>query len=130
MTRQYRKYADIDAVFAANPVTGDVSLRTDEQAVKFSIKNLVLTMNYERPFNSSIGSQIKNYLFEPMDVTTKTLMREVISQTIENHEPRVVLQDVVIYDKPDDHEVVINIMFKIINTEKPLSLTFALERSR
>lgn len=130
MTRQYRKYADIDAVFAANPVTGDVSLRTDEQAVKFSIKNLILTMNYERPFDSSIGSQIKNYLFEPMDVTTKTLMQQVISQTIENHEPRVVLQDVVIYDKPDDHEVVINIMFKIINTEKPLSLTFALERSR
>lgn len=130
MARQTRKYADLDAVFTPNPVTGDLSLRTDEAAVKFAIKNLILTRNYERPFDSSIGSQLKRYLFEPMDNTTIILMRQVIAQTITNHEPRVDLISIGINSREDSNELTVTVNFKIKNTEKPLTLTLALDRTR
>lgn len=130
MSRTYRKYTDLDAVFAANPVTGDLSLRKDESAVKFAIKNLVLTKNFERPFDSSIGSQVSNLLFSPMDETTVIVMKQAIAQTIENHEPRVDIIDIDVKPKYDGNEISINIVFKIKNTEKPLNVTFALDRTR
>ena len=130
MTRQQRPYADIDALFAANPTTGDIALRRNEAAVKFAIKNLVLTRNYERPFDSSIGSQVSQLLFEPMDYTTTIIMSEMITQTITNHEPRVDLLAVEVQPNEEKNELVINISFRLKNTERPLNVTFALERSR
>lgn len=130
MERQHRPYADIDAAFKPNPATGDISLRKNEAAVKFALKNLILTRNYERPFDSSIGSQISQLLFEPMSYSTITILREMIMQTILNHEPRVDLLDVEVKPIEDRNELTINIMFRIKNTEKPLNVTFALERSR
>jgi phage baseplate assembly protein W len=127
--RQVRKYSDLDAVFLPNPVTGDIAIREDAAAVKFAIKNLILTQNFERPFDSSIGSPIRRFMFENIDTRTLIVLKELIAQTIENHEPRV---DLISTDiKPDgDHSVVINIMFRIKNTDKPLSLSIALDRTR
>lgn len=130
MTRQYRRYSDIDAVFAANPITRDISLRKDEQAIKFSIKNLVLTRNFERPFNSSIGSQLSQFLFEPIDDTTLILMKQVIANTIKNHEPRVIVTSINIDAESERNELSVNINFKIINTDRPYNINFALERTR
>lgn len=130
MTRNTRKYSDLDATFLASPVSGDLSLRLDEQAIKFAVKNLVLTRNFERPFDSSIGSQVNNYLFELMDDSSIIVLKEVISRTIQNHEPRVVLNDVKIEAKNDSNELVITILFRIINSERPLSVTIVLERTR
>jgi hypothetical protein len=130
MARKYRNYSDIDATFAANPITGDISLRKDEQAIKFSIKNLVLTRNYERPFDSSIGSQLNRFLFELIDDTTIIIMKQVILNAITNHEPRVTVTSINIDAKPDNNEVMVNINFKIKNTEKPFNITFALDRTR
>lgn len=130
MPRQYRLYSDLDAVFAANPVTRDVTIRKDEAAVKFSLKNLILTRNYERPFDSSIGTQLTRFLFEPMDALTINIMKQSIAQTILNHEPRVDLTDIVINAKPDVNTIDINILFKIKNTEKPLNVNITLDRTR
>ena len=130
MTRQQRPYADIDALFAPNPATGDISLRKNEAAVKFAIKNLVMTRNYERPFDSSIGSQVFQMLFEPLDYTTTVVLAEMITQTITNHEPRVDLLSVDVEPSADQNTLSINIVFRLKNTERPLSVTFAIERSR
>lgn len=130
MATNTRKYSDFDATFAANPNTGDLMLRQDESAVKFAIKNLVLTRNYERPFDSSIGSQIKRYLFEPMDDMTIIIMKKVISDCIVKHEPRVDLLGVNVNANPDGNEITFSITFAIKNTEKPLNLTFVLDRTR
>lgn len=130
MTRQQRPYADIDAIFAPNPSTGDISLRKNEAAVKFAIKNLVMTRNYERPFDSSIGSQVSQLLFEPLDYTTTVVLGEMITQTITNHEPRVDLMKVDVEPSADQNTLSINISFRLKNTEKPLNVVFALERSR
>lgn len=130
MTRQQRPYADIDAIFAPNPDTGDIALRRNEAAVRFALKNLVMTRNYERPFDSSIGSQVSQLLFEQMDYTTTILLGEMITQTITNHEPRVDLISVDVEPNDDQNSLVINIGFRLKNTERPLNVTFALERSR
>lgn len=126
----YRKYSDFDATFAANPVTGDLALRTDENAVKFAIKNIVLTRNFERPFNSSIGSQIKRYLFEPMDDTTLIVLKKVISESITRHEPRVELINIVIDAKPDNNQLSVTIFCKLLNSEKPFNVNITLDRTR
>ena len=128
--RQYRKYADLDVVFGMNPVTRDLSLRTDEAAVKFAIKNLIMTRNYERPFNSSIGTQVNNLLFDLMDVGTIIVLKQVIYQSIDNHEPRVDILDIDVTTLPDNNAVNINISFRIKNTLKPLTLNLSMERSR
>lgn len=130
MATQFRRYSDLDALFEPNPVTYDLSLRKNESAVKASIKNLVLTANFERPFDSSIGSQLNRFLFEPMDATTIILMKQVIARSINNHEPRVDLLGINITAKEDRNEIFIDIKFLIKNTEKPLNITFALDRSR
>jgi phage baseplate assembly protein W len=125
-----RKYSDLDAAFAPNPSSGDLSLRTDEAAVKFAIRNLVMTVNFERPFDSTIGSQVNTLLFEPIDTTTSILLKKMITQTITNHEPRAVLLDVNVIEEADVNTITINIIFKIINTERPLNVTIALDRTR
>jgi hypothetical protein len=65
MARNTRTFTDLDLNFLAHPVTKDVTAKTDEQAVKASIRNLILTSNYEKPFHPEIGSPIKSLLFEP-----------------------------------------------------------------
>jgi phage baseplate assembly protein W len=130
MPRLFRNYSDIDAVFAPNPLTGDITTRKDANAVKFAIKNLVLTRNFERPFNSSIGSQLNRFLFETMDTRTIIIMKQVILNTIQNHEPRVTVNNINIIPATDDNSVSIDINFTLKNTEQPYNITFALERTR
>lgn len=130
MTRQYRKFSDLDAVFSANPNTGDIPLRKDSEAIKFAIKNLILTNNYERPFDSSIGSPIRRMLFELMDDTTIITMKQIIQQTIDNHEPRVDVINIEIDPDEDHNTITISVNFKIKNTEQPINVTIALDRTR
>lgn len=125
-----RTYSDLDAAFIMNPGTRDLSMRTDESAVKFAVKNLILTMNFERPFDSTIGSQVKTLLFEPFTDITKIILKKVILNTLINHEPRIEVLNVQVIDNIDLNSVDINIIFKIINTNKPLSITVALDRTR
>lgn len=125
-----RIYSDLDAVFEPNPLTGDLLLRTNESAIKASIRNLILTRNYERPFNSSIGSQINRYLFEIIDDTSIIVMKQVISRCIANNEPRVDLTSVNISSKPDQQELIVSIAFNIKNNPRPLNLTIILDRTR
>jgi len=130
MTINTRTFKDLDFSFTAHPVTGDVSRKYDENAIKASVKNLILTSNYERPFHSEIGSPIRRLLFDlpsPMFVFS---MKRAITDVIYNYEPRVELIDVIVKDNLDQNEVVVTIEFKIVNTERPLSLELILERSR
>lgn len=125
-----RKFTDLDAVFAPNMVTGDVSVRTDAAAIRFAVKALVLTRNFERPFQSSIGSQAYKLLFEPMDDVTRIVLSQAIKQSIQNHEPRVEVLDVSVTMNPDENSGVINISFLILNTNIPLNINVAIERTR
>lgn len=130
MARNTRTYSDIDLNFTPNPVTGDLSLKYDENAVKAAVKNLILTNNYERPFHSEIGTQIRGLLFNPASPMMDALLTRAIQDTITNFEPRVVLMDVKVASNIDNNAVYCSIMFRIVNTSKPVSLELTLQRTR
>lgn len=130
MARNTRTFSDLDLNFTKHPVTKDVVRKFDEEAIKASVKNLILTQNYERPFHSDIGSQIRGLLFEPATPMLNILLKRVITDTITNYEPRVNLNEVGITFSPDDHEIYVRIYFTIINTTKPIQVDLILTRTR
>ena len=110
-------------------MTKDIVLRYDENSIKTSLKNLILTSNYERPFHSEIGSPIKRLLFEPATPMLGVVIKRAIVDVVNNFEPRVQLLDVNV-QVSDNNSVLVNIEFKIVNTETPLTLDLVLERTR
>lgn len=130
MARSTRLFSDIDLNFTAHPVTKDITRRNDENAIKASVRNLLLTRNFERPFHSEIGSPIRALLFElPGPMFTVMLQRAIID-VINNFEPRVVIIDVRVNDDSDNNAVSVTLEFKIVNTERPITLDLTLERTR
>jgi phage baseplate assembly protein W len=130
MARNARIFSDIDLNFTAHPVTKDIVRKYDDNAIKQSLRNLILTSNYERPFHSEIGSQVRSLLFEPASPMLAVSMRKAIFDLVNNFEPRVELLDVLVDFNPDENYVAITIEFKIVNTERPLTLDLVLERTR
>lgn len=129
-TRNTRIFSDLDLNFNAHPVSGDIVKKYDENAIKQSIKNLILTQNYERPFHSEIGSQIKSLLFELPTSMTASLVKRQIMDTITNFEPRANILDVTVLLSPDNNGIYCTIVFTIINTATPISVDLFLERTR
>ena len=130
MARNTRIFSDLDLNFTKHPVTKDISRRYDENAVKASLRNLILTSNYERPFHSELGSQVRALLFEPATPMTRALLERSIEDLISNYEPRVQLISVQANISDDNNAVYVRVEFKIVNTERPLTLDIALERTR
>ena len=130
MSRATRTFSDLDFNFFANPATGDVTKKFDDNAIKQSVKNLILTSFYEKPFHPEIGSQVNSLLFEPFSPLLKAMMTEAIKNTLYNHEPRVSLLDVTVNDNPDNNSLYVSIIFKIINTEQPITVDLVLQRTR
>jgi phage baseplate assembly protein W len=130
MARNTRIFSDLDLNFAAHPVTGDIIRRFDENAIKQSLKNLLLTRNFERPFHSEIGSPIRALMFEPAGPMFSVMLERSILDVITNFEPRVEVTSVTVDDYSDANAVGVSIEFKIVNTERPITLDIALERTR
>ena len=125
-----RTFKDLDLNFTAHPVTGDVTRRYDEEAVKRSIRNLLMTNNFERPFHSDIGSQIRAMLFEPVTPLLAASLKRVIINTITTYEPRAILDDVNVTINPDNNSAYVSVVFTIINTFSPVKLDVIIERTR
>jgi phage baseplate assembly protein W len=130
MARNTRIFSDLDFNFTAHPVTKDVSRRYDENAIKTALKNLILTRNYERPFHSEIGSPIRSLMFEPATPMLGVMLRQAIFDVVNNFEPRVQLTQVDVNVSDENNAIYITIEFKIVNTERPLTLDLTLERTR
>lgn len=109
---------------------GDVVRKYDDNAIKASVRNLVLTSNFERPFHSEIGCQLRNLLFEPATPLTILRIQQTIAQTITNFEPRVNLVDVTARLSPDNNSVYVSIEYRIVNTQTPQVVNLILERTR
>jgi phage baseplate assembly protein W len=129
-TRNARIFSDLDLNFNPHPVSGDIVKKYDENAIKQSIKNLMLTQNYERPFHSEVGSQIKSLLFELPTSMTGSLIKRQIMDTITNFEPRANILDVTVLLSPDNNGIYCTIVFTVINSTTPISIDLFLERTR
>lgn len=130
MAKNTRTFSDIDMGFLVHPVSRDVTKKYDENSIKQSIRNLILTKNYERPFRSDIGSQIKSLLFEPITPMLAAVMKRTIENTINTYEPRVNLLDISVLLSPDNNGVYVTVVFAIVNTSTPISVDLFLERTR
>ena len=125
-----RTFVDIDASFTPNPVTGDLTVRTDEQAIKFAIRSLILTNHYERLFHSEIGSPVNSLLFDNIGPNFTIILEQTIANTINNFEPRVDVLSVKVDDSRENNQIFITIIFKIKNTERPIEVGLTLTRTR
>jgi len=129
-TKRQRTFSDLDLNFTAHPVTGDVARLYDENAIKRSVRNLLQTNNYERPFHSEIGSQIRALLFEPASPILNTMLKRVITDTITTFEPRVVVNSVTVSSNADNNSLNVTLVFTIVNTVNPVTMNVVLQRTR
>lgn len=123
-------YSDLDLDFMINPVTGDINRKTGADAVKRSIRNLIFTNYYERPFNSSLGSDVPRLLFDNVDLITASLLEDALVKLINTYEPRVRLMTVKAVADTDNQGFQIEIRYVILNTETPATFNLFLERIR
>jgi phage baseplate assembly protein W len=123
-------YSDIDFTFTRKPVTNDIALSYDEMAVIRSVRNLLLTNHYERPFQPELGSNINTLLFEPISPTTSSSLQTEIENMINNYEPRALLKSVVVNAQPDQNAYEVSLEFYIQNATLPTTVTILLERNR
>ena len=126
-----REYVDLDLFFGKKSSDKDVSVVTDVQAVKRSIRNLVLLNTYEKPFHPEISSGVRDMLFELMTPVTAALLARHIEDVIENYEPRARLTGVRAIPDYDRNSYSVTIEFYVVNTPTELvDLTIFLERLR
>lgn len=123
-------YSDIDFTFTKKPVVGDVALSYDAQAVTRSIRNLLNTKNYDRLFNPDLGSKITSLLFENMSPVVAGTMESIITNMIQNYEPRARLKTVTVSSMPDKNAYNVSVTFYLENATLPTTVTILLERNR
>ena len=129
MSRATRSFIDLDAAFGYNPRTRDVATKTDDNAVRNALRNLIYTKHYERPFQPDLGCQITNLLFENMDPITLMIAQRVIEDAITKFEPRVELISVTITPY-EDNDLYINIEYRLKNSNEPQIFTTKFTRVR
>lgn len=131
VTRISRSFKDISLSFDPHPITKDLPVLVNQQAIRRSIRNLVQTIPTERFFNPTLGSDVRESLFEFVDFGTASVIRDQILNTISNFEPRVNDVDVQVDPRPDENEFEITIIFNIIGQEIPTQqFSFILEATR
>ena len=128
--RSNRIYADLNLSFTKNPATKDVARLFDVQAIKRSVKNIILTNKYERPFDSDFGCNLRGFLFENITEPLLVIIKDRVAMAIEKYEPRVTVEDVVVKDDQDKNGLSIMVSFLINGTEAPVSVSTFLQRVR
>jgi phage baseplate assembly protein W len=113
-----------------HPLTGDIARVTNEDAVKQSIKQLVLTGLTERPYEPMTGSKLASLLFDPMDSQTTNLIKSTIETTLENNEPRASPLRVVVQADEANNLYRVSVIFSIINSSNDVVLNLILKRVR
>ena len=129
--RVSKPFKDISASFQVNPLNRDLIGLTNQNAIARSIRNLILTVPGERPFSPVLGSNVNKLLFDTMDSITASNIKSQIEVTIENYEPRVELNEVIVTPVVDDYAFNVQIQYYIIGINAAQQeLSFALEPTR
>lgn len=125
-----RNFKDLDLNFAIHPIRKDINTHKAEYAVINSVKNLILTNHYEKPFQPEIGSNLRRLLFENIDSIIAAQIEREIEETIINFEPRVSISSVTVVHAPDENGYKVRLEFFVINNPDPITINFFLERIR
>ncbi len=126
-----RGFKDISLSFTPHPVTKDLTILKNENAIKKSVRNLIQTIPTERFFNSALGSEVRDSLFDFVDFGTASAIQNQIQITLENFEPRIDNVSVEVIPRPDTNEFEVFVFFVIVGQDTPLQeFTFMLEATR
>jgi phage baseplate assembly protein W len=125
-----RNFVDLDLNFTIHPIRKDISTYKSEYAVINSVKNLILTNHYEKPFRPQVGSNIRRLLFENIDSIIAAQIERAVTETIENFEPRVSVSSITAIPDPDNNRYNLRLEFFVINQTSPITINFFLERIR
>lgn len=125
-----KNYTDLDLVFSPNPITKDISLKHDVEAVKRSIQHLLFTNKGERLFQPNLYSGIKNILFENYNSLSAVTIKNKIEDVLSNHEPRINSLNINFYENPETHYLQIDISFKVKNSPATGNISFDIQRLR
>jgi len=123
-------YSDLDLDFIAHPTTGDVVKKYGDDAIKRSIRNLVMTNFYDKPFRPGVGSNVTKLLFENSTPIVKNLISSAITEMVNNYEPRIRIRKIDVNFSEADNAYNISIFFTIVNTSQPVTINLFLERIR
>ena len=129
--RLSKGFLDLSASFQTNPLSNDLIALKNESAIARSVRNLVLTIQWERPFQPTLGSGVNRLLFDNMDKLTASAIRSEIRTTIENYEPRVEINEILVEPDFEGNAFHVTLQYFIIGIDVPeQELTFALEPTR
>ena len=129
--RLSRGFKDLSASFQTNPLSNDLIALKNESAIARSVRNLVLTIQGERPFQPVLGTGVNNLLFDNMDKLTASAIRSELRTTIENYEPRVEINEIIVEADFEKNAFDVTLQYFIIGMDVPeQELTFALAPTR
>ena len=128
--RSNRIYKYLNISFTKNPATKDVARLFDIQAIKRSVKNIILTNKYERPFNPDFGCNLRGFLFENLTEPMVVIIKDRVAMAIEKYEPRVSVEDVIVKNSSDPNGINIQVSFLINGVEAPVTVSTFLQRVR
>ena len=122
-------YSDFDINFVAHPISGDIAIKRDSDAIKRSVRNIILTNHYERPFKPNFGANLRGLLFELADDITKYEIRKQINEAIQSFEPRVRVQNIYL-NQDRGNRMYVNLHYGIVGVAEPQELEVILQRVR
>ena len=128
--RSTRIYKDLDLDFGRNIVTNDVNKLTDVESVKRSVRNLINTNHFERPFHPEIGGNVRPLLFENMTPLTALNLQRKIEEVLSNFEPRAKITQIIADPDMDRNGYRLEIRFYVIGIQNPITVETFLERLR
>jgi phage baseplate assembly protein W len=123
-------YSDFFTNLDKHPLNGSLARVTNEEAVRQSVRNLIMTDTYERPYQSQLGSKLHSLLFEPMDELTVSLIERTVEDTIRLYEPRASLRYIKVVPVESRNEYTVNIVFSLINTIGDVQMNLTIKRIR
>lgn len=126
---QKKSYTDLNLNLTLHPFNKDIVSLKDDAAIKNSVKNLILTNFFERPFQAELGSNLKGLLFEPADAITELALEDNITAVL-SKEPRIGIVYVEVNDRPNDNSYMVTLKFKIKQSDELVDLELVLRRLR
>ncbi len=130
VTKPRRHFVDLSLAFSPHPLTGDLTVLRDERAINASLKNCIMIMTEEKPFQPSFGSQILDLMFDVIDPGTASLLEQEIERSIRYNEPRVKLNNVIVDPKEEQNEYRIEVNYTIVGYEEVFTFTHILTPTR
>jgi phage baseplate assembly protein W len=125
-----REYRDINLNLRPHPATGDFAKILSKDAIKRSVRNIVLTNTYERHYSSDFGANVTALLFEPATPLTAVMIKSQVEDTLKKYEPRIRVEDVVVSVSSDESGYNVSILFSYKDYPQPAKIDLFLERVR